>query len=435
MIDVKKARFSLILVLLATSVFPFKLQVGPGKTYLKPSLAAAAAKNGDTVEIAPGLYEGDACTWSANNLTLRSPSMYAHLESKGAIAQGKAIWVVTGNNTLIENIEFSGAAISPDENAAGIRQEGANLILRHCYFHDNQNGILASDNSSSEITIENTEFAGNGFGDGYTHNMYINHVKSFTLRYCYTHHAKSGHNIKTRALRNQILCNRSLDGADGTASYELDMPNGGPAIIAGNVFQQGTATQNPTILSYGAEGLSNPGSTIQIVNNTFVNDKGGSGDNFIFLNAATPSARVINNLFVGAGNIIGGFKADSSNNVVTQAPGFSNRAAFDYRLTASSPAIDKGKEPGLLEGLSLLPVMQFIPPDMTQPRTLRGAPDAGAFEYDPIATKIRGGYQPLEAKSGNGLAALRMFRFGTDWIDGLGRMQPEPQDKAPLGLP
>ncbi len=441
MMDVNKPAIAFVFALLTTSAFPFTLPVGPGKTYARPSLAAAAAKDGDTVEIATGLYEGDACVWRANNLTLRAPGPYAHLEAKGAVAQGKAIWVITGANTVVENIEFSGAA-APDQNGAGIRQEGANLIVRHCYFHDNEDGILTGADSNSDITIEHSEFARNGFGDGYTHNMYIGQVKSFTLRYCYTHHAKVGHNIKSRALKNYILCNRSLDGLDGTASYELDFPNGGPTVVAGNVFQQGPATQNPTILTYGEEGLSNPGSSIQIINNTFVNDKNGSGDRFINLAAGTTAARVMNNLFVGNGIPVSGATADTSNNLATQTPGFYNRAAFDYRLTAASPAIDKGKDPGLLDGLGLLPALEFLPPDVTEPRVLRGPPDIGAYEYDPAAGLGHthgflprpgpqgggaqgGGPQGVSSQSGGvqsgRLAGSRMLFLVPEPIDGLGR--------------
>ena len=72
----------------------------------------------------------------------------AHLDMMGStIANGKAIWVLGGNNTTVQNIEFSGAAIPGDgsngsANAAGIRAEGSGLTITNCYFHDNQNGIL-----------------------------------------------------------------------------------------------------------------------------------------------------------------------------------------------------------------------------------------------------------------------------------------------------
>ena len=69
--------------------------------------------------------------------------------------------MVAGNDTTIENIEFSGARV-PDQNGAGIRQEGANLLVEHCYFHDNQEGILAADNPASSIAIDSSVFARNG---------------------------------------------------------------------------------------------------------------------------------------------------------------------------------------------------------------------------------------------------------------------------------
>jgi hypothetical protein len=172
------------------------LRVGPSRTYAKPSLAAAAAQNGDTVEIDPGTYESDACTWSADNLVLRAgppgSTQRAHLKSNGAGAQGKGIWVIDGKNTWIENIEFSGAKVD-DQNGAGIRQEGPGATIRNCFFHDNENGILGEGNN---LIIEYSEFAHNGLGEqGYTHNIYVDAGTSFTLRYCYVHHAVIGHNV------------------------------------------------------------------------------------------------------------------------------------------------------------------------------------------------------------------------------------------------
>jgi co-chaperonin GroES (HSP10) len=427
-----KYRSSLMIPLLAAlvSVQARVLEVGPGKAYSKPSLAAAAVQNGDTVLFASTVFAGDAATWKASNLVLRAAAPYAHLRADGANAQGKGTWVIQGANTVVENIEFSGAAV-PDQNGAGIRQEGANLTVRHCYFHDNENGILTGA-ETGDVIIEYTEFSGNGHGDGYTHNMYIGNTNSFTLRFCYTHHAKVGHNIKSRAKKNYILNNRSLDGADGTASYELDLPNGGLAVIAGNVFQQGPATDNPTILAYGEEGLSNPAGAVQIVNNTFVNDR-PSGGTFISLAAATAGARVINNLFTGAGTLLSG-KADTAGNVSASAPGFLNAAAYDYRLAATSPAIDKGKDPGVQDGVPLLPTQQFLPPNLILPRVPLGLPDAGAYEYDPTAA--------VRQRSGKAApprpAALQWMGWGwslnpKEPVDGLGRslVASAPGGRAP----
>ena len=131
------------------------LRVGPDKQYTKPSKAAAVARDGDIIELDPVVYARDAAIWQAHNLTIRGVGGRAHLKANGANAQGKGIWVIKGNNTTIENIEFSGAEV-PDTNGAGIRQEGTGLTVRHCYFHHNQMGILTGVNLKSDILVEHS---------------------------------------------------------------------------------------------------------------------------------------------------------------------------------------------------------------------------------------------------------------------------------------
>ena len=113
---------SLLLVItgLITSADAATLQVGWGKKYLFPSVAAKFALDGDTIEIDAGVYPKDAATWKQNNLTIRAIGGKAHLNADGANAEGKGIWVIRGNNVTIENIEFSGAHVR-DNNGAGIR--------------------------------------------------------------------------------------------------------------------------------------------------------------------------------------------------------------------------------------------------------------------------------------------------------------------------
>lgn len=106
--------------------------------------------------------------------------------------------MIQGANTTVENIEFSGCRV-PDKNGAGIRQEGPGLTVRHCSFHDNENGMLAGANPDSVILVEYSEFNHNGAGDGQSHNIYIGKVKSFTLQYCWSHRASVGHLVKSRA--------------------------------------------------------------------------------------------------------------------------------------------------------------------------------------------------------------------------------------------
>jgi len=181
------------------------LQVGPGKQFATPCAAIAAGGTGDTIQVDSSVtYVGDVCAWTTDSLTIIGVgNKRAHIDAAGLNSQGKATWVISGKNTTIENIELSGSKV-PDQNGAAIRQQADNLTLRNVYFHDNENGILTDDSASSTILIEFSEFANNGIGDGQTHNLYIGHIGTLIFRYNYSHHAKIGHLLKSRAAQTQL---------------------------------------------------------------------------------------------------------------------------------------------------------------------------------------------------------------------------------------
>lgn len=378
------APFSVISVLLLVggTIQAAELTVGPGKTYAKPSLAAAAANHGDTISIDAGTYPNDVCTWTKDNLTIRGVGGYAVLSVPGfTIPNGKAIWVIAGANTTVEGIRFTDAKV-PDENGAGIRQEGAGLSVRGCQFHQNENGILSGANPASDILIEGCEFGSSG-NNGYAHNVYIGTVRSLTFRGNYSHHTKVGHNLKSRALTNLIISNRLMDEATGTASYAIDLPNGGLSFIIGNCIQQGPLSSNPSrIVVYGAEGLTNPVSHLYMCSNTIVNDHPSTSTVFLYINPAATLARVENNIFLGPGTATGGMAPTTFlRNLATTTDPLLGRTTYDYRLKPGAAAIDAGADPGSAEGQALLPVRQYLHPAATEPRTTGGpAPDIGAYE-------------------------------------------------------
>lgn len=138
------------------------LRVGPNHEYATSCEAINSAKTGDRIEIdAAGTYRGDVCAWITNDLTLVGVNGRPRIEAAGQSAQDRAIWVISGANTTIDNIEFTGTAV-PSHNGAGILQKGTNLTVRNCYFHHNEEGILAGSDPASTILVENTEFAENG---------------------------------------------------------------------------------------------------------------------------------------------------------------------------------------------------------------------------------------------------------------------------------
>ncbi len=346
------------------------LRVGPKAALRVPSAAAAVAKSGDTVEIEAGDYSGDAAVWTQSNLTLVGVGGRPHLLANGKSAEGKAIWVLKGDNTVVDNIRFSGAQVS-DNNGAGIRLEGANLTVRRCYFHDNENGILTGANEHSTVLIERSIFERNGAGDGYTHNMYIGRVAHFILQYSFVRLAKVGHQVKSRAERNEVLYNRIMDEAEGTSSYLLDFPEPGTAIVIGNLMQQGPETENSTLI--------NSVQTTYIVHNTIVNDR-GSGT-FVAISGAG-SAYIANNILAGRGTILRG-AGEEVGNIVGEDVGLMDRAHYDYRLRQSSTAVDGALRTPPIQGFSLVPELEYVHPADVRKRVIVGRPDAGALEYTP----------------------------------------------------
>ncbi len=384
-------KYSVLLGMLALTIFAASvpaanantLQVGPGKQYAAPCAAIAAAAAGDTIQIDTSVtYSGDVCQWNTNSLTLIGVGGgRAVINAAGQNSQGKAIWVISGNNTVVENIEFTGATV-PDLNGAGIRAEGTNLTIRNCYFHDNQEGIL-TDGGNSTIIIEFSEFFRNGAGDGFSHNLYIGNITKFIFRYNYSHGAIIGHLLKSRAAENDIYYNRLSDESTGTASYEIDIPNGGLSYIVGNLIEKGPLAQNSALVSYQEEGANsgNPAHELFVVNNTMVNDY-GQGTFVVVDGSVTVPAIIKNNIFQGSGTITTQSSSVKANNFAGNA-NLVNPTTYDYHLQPTSPAINTGADPGTGTGVSLTPAYQYVHPSCAEVRTTTGsAIDIGGYEFN-----------------------------------------------------
>lgn len=359
-----------LVILLVFGVFPLKAtnwQVGAGRAYTVPSQVADLVRDGDTVSIDAGDYTGDVALWRANGLVIQGIGGMAHLRAAGKHYGGKAIWVIAGHHTTIKHIGFYDCVV-PDKNGAGIRQEGRYLTVLQCLFRNNENGILANAVSGSKIVIQRCEFDGNGFGDGYSHNLYINQVDTLVFEFNYSHHANIGHELKSRAKVNFIRYNRLTNEATGTASRNLDLSNGGIAFIIGNVIEEGIASVNHNMIGYALEGASNVmPNYLYLINNTLINRY--NGGSFLHLGQGTDFLKAYNNIVAGAGSwLLQSFTGmlDTLANVFVPdiaALALEDEQAYLFQPTSLSILINgKAKDPGVGFGRSLLPTYHYVHP-------------------------------------------------------------------------
>lgn len=233
--------------------------------------AIDAASSGDTIDVQAGVYTNQFLT-IGKSVTLQGVGGPVVLTATVNAPNGKAIITegAAGLSVAINGFDISGAVVG-DNNGAAIRYEGGALSLSNDWLHNNQEGLLGAPDPNGSISIDHSEIDHNGDGSGSTHNLYIGTIASFSLTNSYVHDAIVGHEIKSRAASNTITGNRIFDN-NGSASYSIDLPNGGNANISGNVIEQGANTQNPAMIAYGEEGMIYPSNTIAITSNMLVND-------------------------------------------------------------------------------------------------------------------------------------------------------------------
>jgi len=247
------------------------LSVGPGQEYTLPSAAAGAAQDGDRIEIHPGRYR-DCAIWRANRLVITGTGLADATVISDKICEWKAIFVTKGDGIIIRNLTLARATV-PWGNGAGIRGEGRELVIEGVRFIGNENGILTGVPDGT-MYVRNSLFDGNGSCRGAcAHAIYASGLDLLRVEHSRFIRTREGHHIKSRAKRTEVLDSSIQDGPEGTASYEIDVSNGGALLVRGNTIEKGPRTGNKnTAISIGAEGAKNPAGEITIENNRFRND-------------------------------------------------------------------------------------------------------------------------------------------------------------------
>lgn len=330
------------------------------------SFAAAleAAKDGDLIELLPGRYAGQVAVIRQKKLTLRGVGGRPVFDADGKHAEGKAIWVVRDGDITVENVEFRGARV-PDANGAGIRFEKGRLTLRRCRFADNEISLATGNDEAAELFVEDSEFgqAPQRVG-GLAHLLYAGRIGRLEVRGSRFHQGFEGHLIKSRAKVSRIAYNLIFDGEGGGASYEIDLPNGGDAVVIGNIIGQSRATQNPVMVSYGAEGRPWPVNRLLLSHNTLVSDHPLTWFLRTWLDKLGPESRVraVNNVTVGTGLFALAASGEFDGNWPALQRMLADPSMMAFELPPDGFLRGRADDPRALAGDEAVPTAEFVFP-------------------------------------------------------------------------
>lgn len=393
----------LLIGLLYAQAWAVTLQVGSTRTLKTPAAAALLAKDGDIVELDPQSFPAGGATWNAPNLTLKSVGGRATIA--GPTVEGKSLFLLKGNDTIIDGLIFQGAVV-PDGNGAGVRTEGKNYTFRNSVFRYNQMGILTGGPEAatvgSTITIENSEFYQNGTSDGFTHNVYISKGTTLVFRNNWSYCSNGGQLLKTRTAVSVVTNNRFADPPGCNSNQEVDFSNGGDVTFVGNVVRQDQNTTNSSVVTYLAEGpAANTVHKIVFSANTIIQERDPVGPFFHYRGVPSGTTAPItyappefvefaDNVFVGKGTTIA-YTAPPlvqapqplpPNNLIIPLLAdakFVDAANQQYRPRPDSPLVDRGGH--VSASTRALLATQYAHPARSHPRTQQGASyDLGAYE-------------------------------------------------------
>ncbi len=438
---------SLLLLFGGTGVTAATLEVGPGKRFQRIEQAVAAATPGDTIEVYPRrggqAYEGVGVSVDMPRLTIRAAGIEVGqrvtlsgrgFEHSGRGRTPRAIFQFNrgADHGVLEGFELTGAS-NRSNNGAGVRINQANHVtIRHCDIHHNDMGIMSNGDGTPRTAInqriEHCAIHHNGdrASPSFHHNLYLSGT-SVTVRFCEIHHARRGHNVKSRAHFTRVeysyvhhSANREFDLVDGRETT----PPGSDAVLLGNIIvKDPQSAGNRNVIHFGQDGGRNHHGTLYLVHNTIVTpfvspvvDLSSAKARAVLLgNIVDDYGRRRNNQMLGSARR-GGASAKAITGVGNWlAPGFANSLGrtsleltkntiaaesqrlfvdperHDFRLRKAWPGIFRAGGPRTLLQLPSTPgvsnedpplTWQYLHPLDGRPRAVFDRPDLGAKAFD-----------------------------------------------------
>lgn len=279
--------------------------------YDKLSDAATAVQDGQTIEV---LRSGQGVDVPA---PLTKPGKFKVIgtkDAKGAIpkllidmytrpAYGKAVLDLEDGAYEIANLHIEGCAV-PDSNGAAIRinSTAEDVYVHHVHLVDNENGILTGGGTAT-LLLEDSILERNGKAmdtsrRGYSHNIYNGNMQRFVANRVSFLNSQYGHDLKTRALYNelnQVLC------SGAAAGRALDMPNGGVLHATDCKFEKPASASQNNLVDIGAEGITAGIKQEYVLTNChFHNDVDPARDVQFIYNRSSVEVVLVDPLFTGA---------------------------------------------------------------------------------------------------------------------------------------
>jgi hypothetical protein len=262
----RPAAILLLAALLAAPAWAATLEVGPGRAFALPSAAARAAQDGDIIAIDPGEYY-DCAIWTRDHLTIAGSGPGVVITD--TICQGKALFIVRGNDTTIRDITFTRARVA-DHNGAGIRLEGSDLTVESSRFVNNETGLLDGGTPGSVVRIVDCDFTANGVPDAGppTPALSVGAIATLHVEHSRFENSRGGADILSGARRTELIGDRIEDGAAGVRDALVVLANGGDLVMEDNQLRR---APNSARFDAAVHAYPGPAGTLELRRNTLVN--------------------------------------------------------------------------------------------------------------------------------------------------------------------
>ena len=279
----------------------------------------------------------------------------AYRRRRPASSEGKAIWVIAGNDTTIENVETLGRTRSRRQR----RRHPARGRRAHAW---STAALTTTRRASSRATTRCRTSSSTPACSPTTGPATASRTTSTSTTSAASPCVTATPPTLTWGIwssRGRCATTSSTTGSPASAAptaTSSTCPTAGCPTSSGRCSGQGRATQNPNMLAYGEEGSLNPDSHLYVVNDTFVNDLHRGAAILVGPEARAP-VTAQNDINAGSPLFITQTGARARHNCTTAHPGFVNadrlrlRAAALITMPARRPP--PGPRPGLLAGPAL----------------------------------------------------------------------------------